>query len=184
MTRKIYLIRHGETDLNKKKCFYGSLDVSINDTGKQQAQKLKVDFKEINVATIFVSDMKRAKETAEIIFPKQTKIVKANLSEKGFGKWEGLNANQIEASYPKEWQKWLDEPFDYTPPEAEKFKEFRKRVLRVYREIIQTTTGDIAIVCHLGVIRTIVSEVKQLDFWSIHLAQDAWLELEIENNLK
>ena len=32
--KKWYLIRHGETDFNKKRFFYGKADVSINETGK------------------------------------------------------------------------------------------------------------------------------------------------------
>lgn len=37
---KWYLIRHGETDFNKKRFFYGKADVSINETGKEQAALL------------------------------------------------------------------------------------------------------------------------------------------------
>ena len=36
--KKWYLIRHGETDFNKKRFFYGKADVSINETGKEQAR--------------------------------------------------------------------------------------------------------------------------------------------------
>lgn len=181
MTRKIYLIRHGETDLNKAKCFYGSLDVSINNTGKRQAMSLKEAFLEINPDNIFISGKKRTKETADIVFPNQAKIIEERFAEKGFGEWEGLDANEIEKLYPEEWQKWLDNPFGYTPPEAESFSEFKKRVLTAYQEIVATTTDNVVIISHLGVIRTIVSYASSIDdFWSINLEQDAWLELEIK----
>lgn len=183
--RKIYLVRHGETDLNKKRAFYGSLDVPINETGIEQAKSLKEKLSEQSIEALYVSDMKRANMTADIILPEMNKKIDARLNEKGFGKWEGLVADEIEAAFPKEWSKWLNEPFDYTPPEAENFGEFRKRVLTGFEDILRRSKGDLAIVCHLGVIRVIVeSHCQSLDFWSISLDQDSWIELEIENSQK
>ena len=37
---KIILIRHGETEYNRRHLFYGKTDISLNDTGVQQAYLL------------------------------------------------------------------------------------------------------------------------------------------------
>ena len=38
--KKIYLIRHGETDINVNKLLQGSnVDVSLNETGQKQAER-------------------------------------------------------------------------------------------------------------------------------------------------
>ena len=39
MTKEIYIIRHGETDLNRQGIVQGSgVDPSLNNTGRQQAE--------------------------------------------------------------------------------------------------------------------------------------------------
>ncbi|MFV0505012.1 MAG: histidine phosphatase family protein [Lachnospirales bacterium] len=93
--RKIYLIRHGETDLNKKRAFYGSLDVAINQRGKEQAQLLNTLLEEKQITEVYRSDMLRTKMTSDIIFPGFNKKIDSRLNEKDFGKWEGLVADEI-----------------------------------------------------------------------------------------
>ncbi len=183
MTKTLYLIRHGETDLNKKRAFYGSLDVSINETGMKQATTLKDKLAEEIVDVVVTSGMKRARQTADIIFSHQENQVDTLFNEKGFGEWEGLIADEIEAKFPKEWQSWLDDPFDYTPPDAESFKLFSDRVIEGLEKILVTysETEHIAIVSHLGVIRVLVTHLnKSQDFWSVEVKQDGYLKLEID----
>lgn len=175
--RKIYLIRHGETDLNKKRAFYGSLDVAINQRGKEQAQLLRTLLEGKQITEVYRSDMLRTKMTADIIFPDINKKIDSRLNEKGFGKWEGLVADEIESLYPKDWANWLDEPLSYTPCEAENFTVFQNRVLNSVEDILKKSVGDVAIVCHLGVIRVIAQAYNNESFWSIDVSQQSWLEL-------
>ena len=37
---RIYLVRHGETELNQKKCYYGHMDVGLSEKGVKQAKQL------------------------------------------------------------------------------------------------------------------------------------------------
>lgn len=64
---KWYLIRHGETDFNKKRFFYGKADVSINETGKEQAALLHQLMKGKSISRVYTSQLKRTQETAAII---------------------------------------------------------------------------------------------------------------------
>ncbi len=63
----IYLIRHGETEQNKRKKFYGKLDVGLNEKGKEQSYKAGEFLKNIDFNKIYVSDRKRTRETVEKI---------------------------------------------------------------------------------------------------------------------
>ncbi len=63
----IYLIRHGETEQNKRKNFYGKLDVELNEKGEEQSYKVGELLKDIEFNKIYISDRKRTRETAEII---------------------------------------------------------------------------------------------------------------------
>ncbi|MGO3732995.1 MAG: histidine phosphatase family protein [Vagococcus sp.] len=180
MSGKIYLIRHGETELNKQKCFYGALDVPINDSGRQQAERIKRKLIGINIDKVVSSGALRARETSQLIFPEKKVEIDTRLNEKGFGDWEGLNATQIEKRYASDWWQWIENPFDFTPPNAESFQLFQNRVLQAFDEQLSGYSGTIAYVSHLGVIRVIVSHVCQTaNFWDITVEQDAWIELNI-----
>lgn len=171
---KIYLMRHGETDLNKKRCFYGNLDVSINQRGREQALVLHTLMQDIPVDKVYVSSLRRSQETAQLVFPASIPIPLKNLDEKGFGLWEGLTADQIQEQFPLEWDAWLAAPFTYRPPEAEAFGEFQDRVWNeIDRLINDHPRHSLALVAHLGVLRLIYQRLVDPSaiFWDIDFPQ-------------
>lgn len=178
--KKWYLIRHGETDFNKKRFFYGKADVSINETGKEQASKIHQLLKGRAISRICTSQLKRTLETAAIIFPDQIPTAYKALNERDFGLWEGRTANEIQAAFPLVWEEWLESPFDVTPSKAEPFQKFKDRVQSIVEEIRETDDDEIAIVGHLGVLRLIYQFLvdPEADFWSIDIPQGTVLLLE------
>ncbi|WP_368402555.1 histidine phosphatase family protein [Streptococcus parasanguinis] len=178
--KKWYLIRHGETDFNKKRFFYGKADVSINETGKEQAALLHQLMKGKSISQVYTSQLKRTQETAAIIFPDQKPTAYKALNERDFGLWEGRTANEIQAAFPLVWEEWLESPFDVTPSKAEPFQKFKDRVQSIVEEIRETDDDEIAIVGHLGVLRLIYQFLvdPEADFWSIDIPQGTVLLLE------
>ena len=178
--KKLYLIRHGETDFNKKRFFYGKADVSINETGKEQASQIHQLLKGRAISRIYTSQLKRTLETAAIIFPDQIPTAYKALNERDFGLWEGRTANEIQAAFPLVWEEWLESPFDVTPSKAEPFQKFKDRVQSIVEEIRETEDDEIAIVGHLGVLRLIYQFLvdPEADFWSIDIPQGTVLLLE------
>lgn len=178
--KKWYLIRHGETDFNKKRFFYGKADVSINETGKEQAALLHQLMKGRSISRVYTSQLKRTQETAAIIFPDQKPTAYKALNERDFGLWEGRTANEIQAAFPLVWEEWLESPFDVTPSKAEPFQKFKDRVQSIVEEIRETDDDEIAIVGHLGVLRLIYQFLvdPEADFWSIDIPQGTVLLLE------
>lgn len=64
----VYLIRHGQTQLNKGgERFRGSVDVDLDATGWRQANTLKKLFSNQDFSYVFTSDKKRAMDTADKI---------------------------------------------------------------------------------------------------------------------
>lgn len=179
---KIILIRHGETEYNRKHLFYGKTDVSLNKTGIQQAQLLKKKMSDMKMEIpIYTSSLKRTIETAELIFPNQLKISLEELNEKDFGLWEGLDADQINEKFPIEWQNWLLSPFESTPTNAEKFSDFRERVLHCLENLLQKKQ-DFVMVGHLGVLRVILNHwFPEYEFWEIDLEQGNYTMVEVAN---
>lgn len=99
-TVRVYLIRHGETNWNKKgKIQGGGYDVPLNDNGKAQALKAAKALKGIALDAVASSSLSRAKETADIVYDyynsnnsskKPLRIVNAGFNEMRFGKFEGI----------------------------------------------------------------------------------------------
>lgn len=87
---KLYVVRHGQTDWNVQKRVQGSVDISLNEKGINQAKEVrdKIDLSCIDFC--ISSPMKRAKQTAQIICNNEISIVEdKRLKERGFGDYEG-----------------------------------------------------------------------------------------------
>lgn len=175
-----YLIRHGQTDYNAQGCFYGSHDPSINALGQQQARDLADVMAKEKIEQVYTSQLRRSQETARLIFPTHRLRSLVEFNEKDFGLWEGLTANQIQASFPREWQEWLAAPLTVTPPEAESFANFQIRVWQATADLLATEQSSLVLVLHLGVLRLIYQYLIdwQADFWEIDIPQGQVMVLE------
>ena len=66
MTKKIYIIRHGQTDYNLQGIVQGSgVDSSLNANGRAQAQAFYEAYKEVHFDKIYTSSLKRTKESVQ-----------------------------------------------------------------------------------------------------------------------
>ena len=63
----IYVVRHGQTDLNKEKRIQGRKGEPLNEEGKKQAEKLAQELQEIKFDIVISSPQERAVQTAQII---------------------------------------------------------------------------------------------------------------------
>ncbi|AKP66231.1 histidine phosphatase family protein [Companilactobacillus ginsenosidimutans] len=174
---KLVLARHGETEWNLQKKFYGTSDVKLDQKGLYQANHLASTLKnnkwQFDIG--YCSGLIRTLQTIKPCLSGNTQVIQLpDLNEKGFGKWEGLDANEIEAAYPIEWQKWLNQPFDYIPPEAQDFYQFSDHVKKAINQIIDDSIKNdyqtILVVAHLGVLRVIDQYLLNdtHEFWNIH----------------
>jgi broad specificity phosphatase PhoE len=100
-TKKIYVVRHGQTDLNLKGIVQGSgVDSSLNDTGRAQALAFFENYKHIPFDKVYTSVLKRTKETVEnfiqIGIPTEALV---GLNEISWGKKEGEPITPEEDKY-------------------------------------------------------------------------------------
>ncbi len=91
---KIYVIRHGETEYNKKGCLQGWLDIPLNENGEKTAILTGEGLKDVAFDYVFTSPLKRAYRTAELVVAGGTSnppfICDDRLREISWGEWEGL----------------------------------------------------------------------------------------------
>ncbi len=97
MTTRIYLVRHGMTDWNKKLMIQGRCDIPLNEDGRLQVLQTAKKLKDASLKfDIYLSSpLKRAYDSCLIIkdyFKDDNKdiITIANLTEREFGEADGL----------------------------------------------------------------------------------------------
>ncbi len=61
---RIMLVRHGETDWNRKEIFRGRIDVELNENGREQAKVLAQAVSAFHIDAAYSSPLSRSLETA------------------------------------------------------------------------------------------------------------------------
>lgn len=81
LKKEFYFVRHGQTDHNKQAAKTDHEDISLNQTGVEQARSLSPLIHGLSLGTICCSPMKRAKETKELLAPHFLSLEIADLGE-------------------------------------------------------------------------------------------------------
>lgn len=162
----LYLMRHGQTDWNLEGRVQGKRDLPLNETGVAQAHKAALRFSELkkNIETVYTSDLKRAKKTAEIIsacldlpmhYTKQ-------LREMDFGKAEGIKKTDLPAKFPYIYQAFNDvsnpERYDIGYPLGETVGAVQQRFMKVVQRLWEDRRENVLIVTH-GMLIRIFAEI-------------------------
>jgi alpha-ribazole phosphatase len=148
---KLILIRHGQTDLGLQKKYCGSLDVPLNDHGKDQSERLGERLKGTSIDAVFSSDLKRAIQTAQIAFKGETINERPCFREMDFGVIEGISYQEVMIKYPDIYKAWINDPLSVVLPQAEDFEAFSGRVLQGLDTLIaQYADKTIVLVAHGG----------------------------------
>ncbi|MFD1670500.1 histidine phosphatase family protein [Agrilactobacillus yilanensis] len=163
---KITMIRHGQTDYNQRRLVQGGrTDISLNETGRQQAQKLAAQFDPKIYDQIIVSPMTRAMETAEILTGYQDCKTDERLREIDFGNWEGESVMALQKTCPGcfDRQTKLILP-DYAPvANGETFEAARARTFALVTDTFAAwPEGNILLICHGTIIRCLMAEVMHI----------------------
>jgi len=169
---KLILIRHGQTDYNSQNKYCGFSNPPLNEKGVAQARKLSAELKSRKIDKVYSSDLKRAHQTAEIVFPGFSVEKRTGLREINFGLFEGLDYRQITQKYPAVYKSWVENPLEAQIPKGESLKIFAERVIKGLEDIFSENKGKtIALVTHGGPIRVITlnkREKELKDFWDIN----------------
>ncbi len=93
----IYIIRHGQTEQNRRGLIQGQGDYPLNDTGEQQARDARDRFKRMGIkfARVYSSPLARALRTAEIVTWDGDIIQDGRLIEMDYGPYEGVDMRNM-----------------------------------------------------------------------------------------
>lgn len=155
---ELWLIRHGQTDLNKEKKMQGRSDIPLNETGKAQAAEAARLAEGVHFDAVYSSPLIRAVQTASIIsgFSPEDIIKDERLIEADFGKYEQMPYHHMGLRMTLYWA--LPEIFP-APPTVETIASMVKRsssfIGMLENRWADQADSHILVSCHGGIIRAL-----------------------------
>lgn len=158
--KNIYVIRHGETDWNKNHRFQGQTDIKLNETGREQAIRLRPLMQQLEIESVYSSTLSRAYETAELATQEIKISIQKDerLRETNVGAAEGLTMDELLQKFGPDsltkWRSYEERLLDYSFENGESKRQMMFRVRQVFLDIAQNSNrGSIAVFSHGMVMR-------------------------------
>ncbi|WP_035768648.1 histidine phosphatase family protein [Butyrivibrio sp. NC2002] len=151
---KIWITRHGQTDLNAQKLMQGRTDMPLNEVGIAQAKAAREKIGDVKFDAVYASPLDRAITTASIIagVDKSQIITDERIIETDFGKYEKRPYGKMGLSMSLYWA--LPEVFK-APKTVETTDMMIERSHSFLRELEQKDYENVLVACHGGIIRVI-----------------------------
>lgn len=183
---EIYLVRHGETEMNITGVYYGWTDVGLSEKGVMQAEDLYDILQDVHFDAVISSSLIRAVETASIVSGYNPDVIIRDdrLRELNFGEWEGIHHRELKENHKEVLEKWGSDWKNTAPPGGESFFEIYIRVKSSIEDIIKEYRGKrVLIVSHQGtmkIIPMVLLDLTEDAFWSFTAEQGRYSHYEID----
>lgn len=170
---KVYLVRHGQTEWNKKLTFRGRVDIPLNEAGHMEAQALSHALKDKNIEAIYTSPLKRSIETAQPVakFFHLEIVPVQGLIDINYGDWEGLSFHEVKKRYGDQYKGWEKSPDLIRFPNGETLDEAKERSFRAFKNIAkENPEKSILIIPHRVINKILLCALLNLGsshFWEI-----------------
>lgn len=182
----LILVRHGETDANRRGILMGSArGPSLNATGRAQAADIGATLKAEPIAHIYTSPAHRARETAEII----SQAIEVSMSEVhdlceiDVGRLEGLTQAEVHRDFASHTLEWELDPATARHPGGETMEELQARAWKVAQGLSEKHAGEtVVVVSHLFTILAVVTKTLEMPlrhFLRIRLEPGAMARIEL-----
>lgn len=115
MDKELYIIRHGETELNKQGIVQGrGINSDLNDTGRAQADAFYAKYKDVAFDKVYTSELKRTHQTVKGFIDAGLPWTQlSGLDELAWGTWEGQpNDENAMAAFKSIMEKWQSGDYD------------------------------------------------------------------------
>ena len=189
-----YLIRHGRTRGNLEKRYIGrNIDESLSSAGRRELLQLKKEYphelQEVtrHHPTVVTSPMKRAIETADLLFPGADLIREPRIEEMDFGIFEGKNYQELSGDL--RYQAWISSFCREKILEGESMEEFcRRSYLGFSSRVLEVAKADpsgnapLIFLCHGGTIMAVLSRLTGEDYYSFQVGNGDGFCIEIGVN--
>lgn len=181
---KLYIARHGQTELNKKHVLQGNTDSPLTDIGVEGAERLRDALRDIDFDLVLTSTLGRAIRTTEIILDgRQEEIIQTPaVGEMTFGVWQGKTKEEICTSAEEEerYINYFRHPEKYIPVEGgESYQQILDRSAGFLSEMLKyaeaNPDANVLLVSHGAFIKAFMAVIKGVAI------EDYWMEPTITN---
>ncbi|MGC4022070.1 MAG: histidine phosphatase family protein [Cyclobacteriaceae bacterium] len=184
-SKKIYLVRHGQTDFNLQGIVQGSgVDSSLNEMGRAQAQAFYEKYGSIKFDRIYTSALKRTQETvSNFIKSGIPHEIHTGLNEISWGVNEGQKITPDEDAY-YHWmlQQWQNGNTSLRINGGESPDEVAARQLPVINKILNSEDKTILVCMHGRAIRILLCLLLHYPLKSMDMFEHANLCLYLLNS--
>lgn len=164
-----YIIRHGQSEGNVSGNIYGGTDYPLTPLGQEQAEAIREHFKAIDLEAVYTSPLRRAKDIGAMIAENKNLelVIDDRLREMDFGIFEDVPLQEVKDQIGFDGYVEMINPLtDYTPEAGIPHELFRQQIYDFMDEIATkygATDKNVAITCHLGIIRVMLQKALQFD---------------------
>lgn len=197
MAHTLVLVRHGQSEWNKKNLFTGWRDVELTEQGRTEAREagelMKAAGLEFDVA--YTSALKRAQETNKLALDALGQsgipvIENEALNERDYGDLAGLNKDDAREKWGEEQVHIWRRSFDIPPPGGESLKMTADRVLPYFdAEIMPKVLAGtrVLVAAHGNSLRALVMKLDNLgpdEIVEVNIATGVPIAYELDDNGK
>lgn len=159
MRTSIWLVRHGQTALNKARRYQGTSNSPLTPFGQQQAGALAHRLRRIPFRSAVISPSLRAQQTAEAILDTRdaTVIDDPRWRETDQGRWEGLTYAEVRERFPQEAMARFADALNGRAGGGESLADVLARVSAAWKSLLQRHPGGrVLVVTHATPIQLVL----------------------------
>ena len=152
INKTIYLIRHGETDFNKKGIIQGSgINSDLNETGRTQAELFYQRYQTIKFDCVYTSLLKRTHQSVASFIQKHPHKAIPELNEINWGIMEGVEQTpERVAHFESIVKQWQSGELDTAVADGETPLEMFERQKMGLAKIMAQTEEEKILICMHG----------------------------------
>ena len=152
--REILLLRHGSTEGNALRRYIGRTDEPLSAEGRAALAERRLAFPA--PPAVYVTPLRRTRETAELLFPDARQITVPGLREMDFGDFE--NRSFADMAGDAAYRAWVDSGCLAPIPNGESREGFTARCCAAFRAVLsQDKSARLVFVVHGGTIMALCS---------------------------
>lgn len=154
MVKRIYFVRHGETDCNKQNLIQGKgIDAPLNQLGRQQAEAFYSHYGHIQFDKVYTSTLQRTHQSmAPLISSGVPHEINTGFDEMNFGILEGQPMYDEKGIFTLEWllNKWHNNDGNAKVERGESPNEVMDRIAKALELLISRKEETNVVVCMHG----------------------------------
>lgn len=166
---RVTIVRHGETEWNKRMLLQGHKDSPLTKSGVEQAEQLAETIHNREFDILLTSDLGRTRHTTEIVNKHLglKPIEEKSLRERAYGIMEGLTRDEVKNNFREVYDAYMNRDHTYAIPCGESLVDFNRRVIEGIDAIIRAYKGkNILIVAHGGVLDCVIRKIFDIELFS------------------